>query len=91
MLADSIWHGELNAKVREARGEFRNHKLEKLGKCINKIIPAIIQCYQGKHNLCCNYSLVCNGMNPRYMYLPKFACGNFRFTSDDVRMLNTVC
>lgn len=85
-LADSMaWRAEL--EVRRARAKYGNHH-KKVKKAVAKAIPAVVKCYQGKHKSCKKHSLVCDGINPRYEYLPKFTHGNFRLTTDDSRLLS---
>ena len=68
-----------------------NHlvSLQEIQKAISKTIPAMIKCYEGKHELCIKHSFICNG-TPRYEYLPQFAHGAFRFSGEDVRLLTHI-
>jgi len=85
-LADSMaWRAE--SEVRAARLKCAKHNKKVLVKTVAKSIPAIVECYQGKHVQCKSHSLVCNGESPEYAYLPKFACGSFRFTKHDAKLL----
>jgi hypothetical protein len=80
------WRAE--REVRQARAKFGDD-LQKLNKHVAKVVPAMVQCYQGEHKLCAKHSFVCDGVHTHYEYLPKFAHGTFRFTRDDSRMLST--
>ena len=72
-LTDSIaWRAE--GEVRAA------HAVKKSGtdcdtfaSVIEDTIPAMIDCFQGKHDLCKLHSRVCNGQTPVYEYLPQYA------------------
>ena len=98
----SITHSQAKNKLsdslsRHAEREVRtlwsasNHleSLQEIQKAIGKTIPAMIKCYEGKHELCFKHSFVCNG-TPRYEYLPQFAHGAFRFPGEDVRLLTQI-
>lgn len=87
-LADSMaWRAE--REIRAARSKFVKCD-EIMVDAVSHIIPSIIKCYEGKHDLCKKHSLVCNGENMVYEYLPKFAHGNLTFSSQDTTLLETL-
>lgn len=87
-LADSMaWRAE--REVRAANKKFGSCKSLAVST-ITAAIPAVIECYQGKHKLCNKYSLVCDGENLQYEYIPKFAKGAYRFSSSDTIILHSI-
>ena len=76
-FADSIaWLAKAEVRaVHDAKKPDTDHHA--LGTTMEAIIPAMIDCYQGKHTLCKIHSHVCNGQKLVYEYLPRYARGTF--------------
>ena len=87
-LADSMaWRAE--REVRAANKIF-GHDKDLAAKSVVATIPAIIRCYEGNHVLCKKHSLVCDGEQYTYEYIPKFARGAYRFSSSDTKVLVSI-
>jgi hypothetical protein len=86
-LADSLsWRAE--GEVRAARIRYADH--EELVTRVARAIPAVIKCYEGDHSLCRKLSLVCDGMHTKYEYIPQYACGAFRFSDQDAKLIANI-
>ena len=86
-LADSIAR-RAESEVSAARSRYSDE--EEITGAVAKSIPALLKCFQGDHQLCTTDSLVCDGINPSYEYIPKFAQGNFRLTTTDTEKVSSV-
>jgi hypothetical protein len=87
-LADSI-ASRSEQEVRAAHAKYNKDEVG-MQAAVCRAIPAVISCFQGNHSLCKQRSLVCNGVHVKYEYLPEFACGAFRFSNEDVKLLTTI-
>ena len=79
-LADSLaWRAE--GEVKGAPDKLNT--VEEITDAVSGAIPAILNCYEGNHTLCKQSSLVCDGVETRYEYLPEYACGAFSFSQSE--------
>ena len=77
-LADSMAR-RAECEVRTAQAKYGKDVVR--GKtAVDQTIAAIILCYQGNHALCKKHSLICDGKNVHYEYLPTFSHGAFWFS-----------
>ena len=76
-------------KVSAARLQYRRQKTRS-PEAVGRAIPALIKCYQGDHQLCSKDSLVCDGINPKYEYIPRFAQGKYLLSETDSQKISSV-